>query len=111
MREQILEASGPGAEAAWKAVVARDRSQDGAFVYAVRTTRVYCRPSCPSRRPRRENVTFHATAEEAEAAGYRACARCGPGSPLGRGERAAERAARWLDAHLDARVTLAVLAR
>ena len=111
MRERTLEASNPGAEAAWKAVVTRDRSQDGAFVYAVRSTGVYCRPSCPSRRPRRENVTFHATAEDAERAGFRACARCGPGAPLGRGERAAERAARWLEEHLDSRVTLAELAR
>jgi AraC family transcriptional regulator of adaptative response/methylated-DNA-[protein]-cysteine methyltransferase len=111
MRERAMEASSPGAEAAWKAVVTRDRSQDGAFVYAVRTTGVYCRPSCPSRRPRRENVTFHPTAEDAERAGYRACARCGPGASPGRGEQAAERAARWLDAHPDARVTLAALAR
>jgi AraC family transcriptional regulator of adaptative response/methylated-DNA-[protein]-cysteine methyltransferase len=111
MREKTMEASSSGAEAAWKAVVTRDRSQDGAFVYAVRTTGVYCRPSCPSRRPRRENVTFHPTPEDAERAGYRACARCGPGSSPGRGEQAAERAARWLDAHPDARVTLEELAR
>ncbi|MBA3936770.1 MAG: bifunctional DNA-binding transcriptional regulator/O6-methylguanine-DNA methyltransferase Ada [Planctomycetes bacterium] len=62
----------------WAAVVARDRGQDGCFVYAVRTTGVYCRPSCPSRQPRPENVSFHATPALAESAGFRACRRCRP---------------------------------
>jgi AraC family transcriptional regulator of adaptative response/methylated-DNA-[protein]-cysteine methyltransferase len=97
-------------EEAWDAVVSRDRAHDAAFVYAVRTTGVYCRPSCPSRRPRRENVTFFESAGEAERAGFRPCARCGRGAPPGRGERAAERAAAWLRAHLDEPVTLAALA-
>lgn len=67
----------------WQAICDRDRAMDGAFVYAVRTTGVYCRPSCAARRPRRENVTFHANAAEAEAAGYRACKRCRPQEPAG----------------------------
>ena len=50
----------------WAAVVARDKARDGQFFYSVATTGVYCRPSCPSRRARRENVAFHATAEDAE---------------------------------------------
>lgn len=62
----------------WTAVLARDRRQDGRFVYAVTTTGIYCRPSCPSRRPGRANVTFHAGPAAAEAAGYRACRRCRP---------------------------------
>jgi AraC family transcriptional regulator of adaptative response/methylated-DNA-[protein]-cysteine methyltransferase len=62
----------------WRAVLERDRAADGAFYIAVRSTRVYCRPSCPSRRPRRENVSFFDTAETARAAGYRACLRCHP---------------------------------
>ncbi len=62
----------------WSAVLARDPAHDGRFVYAVRTTGVYCRPSCPSRRARPENVTFHATPAQAEAAGFRACRRCRP---------------------------------
>ncbi len=62
----------------WAAVIARDRGMDGNFVFAVRTTGVYCRPSCPSRRARPENVTFHATPAHAEAAGFRACRRCHP---------------------------------
>jgi AraC family transcriptional regulator of adaptative response/methylated-DNA-[protein]-cysteine methyltransferase len=62
----------------WTAVLARDASQDGRFVYSVRTTGVYCRPSCPSRRARPENVAFHADCAAAEAAGFRACKRCRP---------------------------------
>ncbi|ERL52023.1 bifunctional DNA-binding transcriptional regulator/O6-methylguanine-DNA methyltransferase Ada [Halomonas huangheensis] len=62
----------------WQAVVQRDAAADGAFVYAVLTTGVYCRPSCPSRTAKRENVSFHHTPAEAEAAGYRPCKRCRP---------------------------------
>jgi AraC family transcriptional regulator, regulatory protein of adaptative response / methylated-DNA-[protein]-cysteine methyltransferase len=62
----------------WQAVCNRDKTADGAFFYAVRTTGVYCRPSCGARRPLRENVTFHASAAQAEAAGYRPCKRCRP---------------------------------
>ena len=66
------------AEAAWEAVLRRDRAADDRFVYAVATTGIYCRPSCPSRTAKRQNVTFHATAEAAEAAGFRPCRRCRP---------------------------------
>jgi AraC family transcriptional regulator of adaptative response/methylated-DNA-[protein]-cysteine methyltransferase len=62
----------------WAAVVARDPKADGKFFYSVRTTGVYCRPSCGSRRARRENVAFHATAAAAERAGFRPCKRCKP---------------------------------
>ena len=62
----------------WAAVVRRDRSADGAFYYSVRTTGVYCRPSCAARRARRDNVRFHATCAEAERAGFRPCKRCRP---------------------------------
>ena len=62
----------------WTAVMRRDRRADGVFYYSVRTTGVYCRPSCGSRRARRENVRFHATRQEAEAAGFRPCKRCRP---------------------------------
>ncbi len=65
----------------WAAVVARDATADGQFVYAVKTTGVYCRPGCAARAPRPENVEFHATAAAAEAAGFRACQRCRPGQP------------------------------
>ena len=62
----------------WRAVVERDAAFDGAFLCAVASTGVYCRPSCPSRRPNRANVTFFATAALAEAAGFRPCRRCRP---------------------------------
>lgn len=62
----------------WTAMCARDRAADGRFVYSVATTGVYCRPSCAARRPRPENVRFHATPDDAERAGFRACRRCHP---------------------------------
>lgn len=62
----------------WEAVVHRDAAYDGTFVYAVKTTGIYCRPSCPSRRAFRQNVVFYSDAERAEAAGFRACQRCHP---------------------------------
>lgn len=65
----------------WAAVVGRDRSADGSFVYSVRTTGVYCRPSCGSRTARPENVAFHATADDARHAGFRPCKRCRPDDP------------------------------
>jgi AraC family transcriptional regulator of adaptative response/methylated-DNA-[protein]-cysteine methyltransferase len=63
----------------WQSVIGRDSSADGSFVYAVSTTGIYCRPSCPSRRAMPQNVTFFETGGAAEAAGYRACRRCNPG--------------------------------
>ncbi len=65
----------------WAAVRERRASADGVFYYSVTTTGIYCRPSCPSRRPRRENVAFHATRQEAERLGFRRCRRCRPNEP------------------------------
>ena len=62
----------------WDAVLSRDASRDGSFVFAVRSTGIYCRPSCPARRPRREHVRFFQLPEAAEQAGFRACLRCHP---------------------------------
>ena len=62
----------------WRATLARDARADGTFVLAVRSTHIYCRPSCPARRPLRSNVTFFRTREEAEEQGYRPCLRCRP---------------------------------
>ena len=62
----------------WNAVLARDASRDGSFVFAVRSTGIYCRPSCPARRPKREQVSFFQIPEAAEQAGFRACRRCHP---------------------------------
>jgi AraC family transcriptional regulator, regulatory protein of adaptative response / methylated-DNA-[protein]-cysteine methyltransferase len=68
-------------DARWQAIVKKEEKADGHFLYSVKTTGVYCRPSCPSRRPKRENVAFHKSPEEAEKAGFRACKRCDPKSP------------------------------
>ncbi len=76
---------------AFAAFVRRDRSLDGRFVGAVKTTGIYCKPSCPARRPLRENVVFFATAIEARAAGYRACLRCRP-DEVGRDREAVAKA-------------------
>lgn len=68
-------------EERWAALRSRDKAADGVFYYSVRTTGVYCRPSCSSRPARPENVAFHATREEAEKAGFRPCRRCHPDQP------------------------------
>lgn len=84
MWKMLSNASGGGnggrlaAGARWKAVQARDRSADGAFVYGVRSTGIYCRPSCPSRKPGREQVVFFLLPEAAEQKGFRECRRCRP---------------------------------
>jgi len=94
----------------WSAVVARDAARDGAFVFAVSTTGVYCRPSCPARRPRRENVRFFVAPEQAEQAGYRACLRCRPKSVSGNAQSDGAKAiCRFIEQHLDEPVTLARL--
>lgn len=96
----------------WQAVQARDASQDGRFVFAVSTTGVYCCPSCPSRRPRRENVSFFQQPEQAEKAGFRACLRCRPKAIGGNGRLQLVRAVcRYIEQHLDEPLTLARLGR
>jgi len=96
----------------WQAVLTRDREQDGKFVFAVSSTGVYCRPSCPARRPRRENVTFFLGPQEAEKAGYRECLRCRPRTMSGNGQSAlVKRVCRYLERNLDEPVTLARLGK
>jgi AraC family transcriptional regulator of adaptative response/methylated-DNA-[protein]-cysteine methyltransferase len=98
----------------WQQVLARDQRADGQFFYAVRSTRIYCRPSCPSRRPARKNVTFFPTAAAAEQAGYRACKRCEPDRATPRPDPQAAviaAAAEYLSEHADQRTRLADLAR
>src|SRR5579863_4022438 len=70
----------PDHEACYRALSTRDARFDGRFFIAVRTTRIYCRPICPARTPKRENVTFFTTASGAQEAGYRPCLRCRPES-------------------------------
>ena len=94
----------------WQAVLARDANQDGSFVFAVSSTGIYCRPSCPSRRPRRENVTFFRKSDEAEKAGYRACLRCRPKAIGGNKQTEMVKAVcRYIERHLDEPVTLSRL--
>ncbi|WP_375428569.1 bifunctional transcriptional activator/DNA repair enzyme AdaA [uncultured Sphingomonas sp.] len=95
-------------DAAWAAFDARDRTADGRFVVAVRTTRIYCKPSCPARRPRRENVAILADGAAARAAGYRACLRCRP-DDAARDTAAVARAVELIEEATDA-LSLAVLA-
>jgi AraC family transcriptional regulator of adaptative response/methylated-DNA-[protein]-cysteine methyltransferase len=91
----------------WDAVLARDSAHDGEFVFAVATTGVYCRPSCPARRPRRENVSFFVQPEQAEKAGFRACLRCRPRSFSGNPQiDAAKEICRYIEQHLDEPITL-----
>ena len=94
-------------ESCWQAVQRRDRTQDGRFYFGVTTTGVYCRPSCPARRPLREHVRFYATPADAERDGLRACLRCRPTED----DTAVMRdLCRFIDEHADQRITLEGLA-
>jgi AraC family transcriptional regulator, regulatory protein of adaptative response / methylated-DNA-[protein]-cysteine methyltransferase len=96
----------------YASVLHRDRSADGLFVYAVSSTRIFCRPSCPSRKPALEHVRFFTTTAAAERAGFRACKRCRPtAEPRRTADEAIHRVTQYLVAHADERVTLATLAR
>ncbi|HUQ98998.1 MAG TPA: bifunctional DNA-binding transcriptional regulator/O6-methylguanine-DNA methyltransferase Ada [Gemmatimonadaceae bacterium] len=98
---------------AWDYVLSRDETGIPSLVYAVATTGIYCRPSCPSRRPRRHNVTFFSSADAAEQSGYRACLRCRPNEKGKKIDDAVERARNYIDSRLvelsDDRITLDVL--
>src|SRR5580658_2940676 len=96
----------------WRAILDRDRSLDGAFVFAVSSTGVFCRPSCPAKHARRENVSFFDNALQAEQAGFRACLRCRPKAVDGNPQSTLVRAmCRYIEQHLEDRVTLSQLAR
>ena len=98
---------------AWESVLHRDPAADNRFLYGVTTTGIYCRPSCPSRRPKRGNVNFFSTAEAAERAGFRACQRCTPNQDPPSRDKAVDRAREYIDQHIhdfsDARITLELL--
>lgn len=94
----------------WQAVLGRDGASDGKFVFAVSSTGIYCRPSCPSKRPKRENVTFFRRPQEAETAGFRECLRCRPKAIAGNPRQELIKAVcRYIELHLDEPVTLARL--
>src|ERR1700728_1476131 len=97
----------PNEDERWNAVITRNASRDGEFVFAVSSTGVYCRPSCAARRPRRENVTFYSCPEQAEKAGFRACLRCRPKQCSGNPQADTVKAiCRYIEQHLDEPVTL-----
>ncbi|HET7769587.1 MAG TPA: bifunctional DNA-binding transcriptional regulator/O6-methylguanine-DNA methyltransferase Ada, partial [Chloroflexota bacterium] len=100
------------AAARWEAVTRRDPRADGAFLYAVRTTGIYCRPTCHARLPRRENVSFYESSTGAERAGFRPCKRCAPQLPAPTEPHAAAiaRARRRLDTSTEGAPTLTELA-
>lgn len=106
-------AIGSGLDMRWKALASRDRAADGTFVYGVTSTGVYCRPSCPSRRPRADRVRFFDTTTDARQAGFRACKRCRPDTVglAQPGVEAVRRASTYLATHADETVTLGHLAR
>jgi AraC family transcriptional regulator of adaptative response/methylated-DNA-[protein]-cysteine methyltransferase len=93
----------------WHAVLERDRAEDGHFVYAVATTGVYCRPSCASRRPRRENVRFFGGPVAAEQAGFRACLRCRPQAATDARSANIRAICRYIERHLEDPISLRVL--
>ena len=96
----------------WTAVNHRDDRFDGAFVFAVRSTRVYCKPSCPARRPGKQQVLFFPGAIEAERSGFQPCHRCRP-SEAGPSSKAnlIDRACRYIEANLQGKLNLAILSR
>jgi AraC family transcriptional regulator of adaptative response/methylated-DNA-[protein]-cysteine methyltransferase len=83
-------------DTAWAAFMRRDRGWDGRIIGAVKTTGIYCKPSCPAKRPKRENVDFYATGEEARAAGFRPCLRCKP-DEVGRDREAVAKAVKLIE--------------
>src|SRR5215471_9952674 len=99
-----------GSEDKWRSVLTRNFKADGHFVYAVKSTGIFCRPSCPSRRPRREFVEFFNSPVHAQKAGYRACRRCKPGEPSAQIQKV-EAACRFIDENLDTTLSLYRIAR
>ena len=98
-------------EAKWKAVLSRNKSYDGTFVFGVRSTGIYCRPSCPAKRSSRDNVVFFAMTDDAERSGFRPCRRCNPRDA--RSSSSAEwvyEICSFIDANLGKRLTLSTLA-
>jgi AraC family transcriptional regulator of adaptative response/methylated-DNA-[protein]-cysteine methyltransferase len=105
-----LQTTSGSANQKWSLVLARDAKADGRFVYAVKSTGIFCRPSCPSRKPQRQNVEFFDSPAQAQQAGYRACRRC---TPLQRDRQTqkVEAACRYIDENLDITLSLTAISR
>jgi AraC family transcriptional regulator of adaptative response/methylated-DNA-[protein]-cysteine methyltransferase len=100
-------------ESFWQAVQARDERFNGVFVYAVHSTGIYCKPTCPARRPRRQQVAFFSSCDTAEAAGFRACRRCQPRLALSQDQQVEliQRACRLIDANIEQPPALGALSQ
>ena len=110
MMSQNRPQSDNSADARWQAVLSRDVAADGKFVFGVTTTGIYCRPTCPARRPRRDHVRFFDSPQAAEREGLRACFRCKPAG-VAEGPGLVERICRYIGAHSDQKITLAKLSQ
>ncbi len=95
----------------WQAVMERNKALDGRFFYAVKTTNVYCRPTCPSRRPNRENVEFFDSIDAAKRKGYRACQRCKPDIGVAKGEELVMKVREYIEENLDQSLTLETIGK
>jgi AraC family transcriptional regulator, regulatory protein of adaptative response / methylated-DNA-[protein]-cysteine methyltransferase len=105
-----LQAKAPNRDEKWKAVLCRDSSFDGAFVFAVRSTGIYCRPSCPARRPAKQKVIFFPGSLEAEQSGFRPCHRCHP-QHVGPSPKAKmiDQVCKYIETNLQRKLTLQIL--
>src|SRR5579864_5440048 len=101
----------PRLDARWQAFSTRDARADGSFVVGVHSTKIYCRPSCPARRPKPEHIAFFASTHEARQRGYRACLRCQPDAPLAKNQEIVARVCRYIDEHDDQTPQLRTLSR
>lgn len=103
----------PASEEFWSAVLKRDKRMDGRFVFAVRSTGIYCRPSCPARRPHRRHALFFSLPEAAEQAGFRPCRRCRPRQTPSRNPQAEriQRVCRYIESHAEDSLPLKALSR
>ncbi|HEY6349633.1 MAG TPA: bifunctional DNA-binding transcriptional regulator/O6-methylguanine-DNA methyltransferase Ada [Candidatus Angelobacter sp.] len=106
-----VETTPPTDQRRWQAVLQRDANLDGSFVFGVLSTGVYCRPSCPARRPLRKNVRFFDSSQQAEKEGLRACLRCKPADALAGKSALVQRLCRFMEANTDSKITLATLSR
>lgn len=97
----------------WKAVEMRDSEYDGTFVFGVRSTGIYCRPSCPAKRAQRHQVVFFSLPDAAEVAGFRACHRCHPEAATFRNPQldVVQRVCRWIESHLEDTLTLQAMSK
>jgi AraC family transcriptional regulator of adaptative response/methylated-DNA-[protein]-cysteine methyltransferase len=101
----------PSRDEMWRAILARDETRDGTFVFGVRSTGIYCKPSCPAKHPQIGQIVFFRGPEEAEQSGFRACKRCNPRDNSSPRTELVQRICAYIDNHLDQKLTLGILSR